>query len=211
MKLPEGRHHKILKPKEAENFAIRYIDLSAKRVKHEKYMAVFSHSYGEVAGLKPGRYTTLVDKRSNSILMSDTWMEAATNQEVFEKSHGDVLIAGLGIGFLPYYMQKKPEVDTITVVELEQEVIDLVSPILGDKVTVIHDNIFAWPIPDRKWNIIYFDIWDTISSDNWEGMKRLTKRFKYKVDRTVEPWVLTSWKKEKVKSLVAEERRFSVW
>jgi spermidine synthase len=215
IKFEPGEYHKVMKPVETENYKITHRVMSKKFVENEKWKATFrgAQQWGEVVGLTPGTYVVLTDKNKHECVMSDTWMELISNERVIREAHGEVLLGGLGIGIIPYHLQFKKSVDKVTVVEVDAEIIEINkrAGLLNGKVEVIHADIFDWEPPkDKKWNIIFFDIWNNICSDNWEDMKTLTKKFKYKVDRN-DNWMLDCWRKEKIKQLVAESKRNSYY
>ena len=61
--------------------------------------------------------------------------------------HGHVLCAGLGLGLIVHALNCNPDVTRITVVEREQDVIDLVQPCLPqDKLTILHGDF--WDLAD---------------------------------------------------------------
>jgi hypothetical protein len=95
-------------------------------------------------------------------MMDQSQFEKDTNEIIVNAAKGDVLIAGLGIGLILLPIQEKEEVTSITIVELHQEVIDLISPYipLHPKVTIVNDDIFTY-IPDRTYDTIWVDIWTT--------------------------------------------------
>jgi spermidine synthase len=98
--------------------------------------------------LKSGTYVRLCDKRrgANKVVMPDTFMERKSNREFYQHAKGDVLIGGLGLGMVLLAVQDKPEVHLATVVEIEQEIIDLVLPQLplNSKVNVVQGDIFRF-------------------------------------------------------------------
>ena len=131
-------------------------------------------------GISCGDYVRLTQK--DDVVMSDTDMEKETNSKFVRNAHGDVLIAGLGIGLIVLPIQDKEEVNSITIIEMNQEVIDLVTPQLplNSKVRIIKADIFKWkPEQGTRYDVIYFDIWNYINTDIYqEEMKPLKNRFK---------------------------------
>jgi spermidine synthase len=107
----------------------------------------------------PGRICIL--RVNKETMMSDTHAEHWSNYQILREARGNVLIAGLGIGMVLQGIVKKPEVQSVTVVEKYQDVIDLVGPTVPkNKVTIIHGDIFTWrPAVGTKFDTIYFDIW----------------------------------------------------
>ena len=102
--------------------------------------------------------TLLIDNKELYVVMSDSKYEQELNSEIIEKAHGDVLSLGFGIGFILQPLMKMDKVKTITIIEKEQEVLDLVASqlVLNDKVRVILGDALNWT-PDMPFDIIYED------------------------------------------------------
>ena len=71
-------------------------------------------------------------------------MEKNTNREFCSKAHVDIIIGGLGIGMIIIAIQDKPDVKSITVIEKNQEVIDMVASQLdfNEKGNIICADVF---------------------------------------------------------------------
>ncbi len=115
-------------------------------------------------------------------VMSDTPAEYRDHTFFIHWCQGHVLIAGLGIGLVLQEVAKKKEVTMVTVVEIEQDVIDLVWPhyqkMFGKKIEVVCADIFEWKPPKGiKYDSAWYDVWDDICSDNLESMKKLHRKF----------------------------------
>lgn len=141
-----------------------------------------------------GEYMRLTS--SWDCIMSDTPMEQRTNIEFVEKAHGNVLIAGLGIGMIVLPVMEKESVTSITIIEKEQDIIDMILPQLpvNSKVKVIHQDVFENKFPKgTKFDVIYFDIWSGINSEIYNNeMKYLKKIYKRcLVDKKINPnrWI----------------------
>ena len=98
-----------------------------------------------------------------------TWMSAAQDECLAMKSlakdaSGRVLIGGLGLGILPWMCAAKPLVKSVTVVELQPGVIDLVRPVIDHpKITVVHDDVRDYlTSTTEKYDYIGLDIWPDI-------------------------------------------------
>jgi predicted membrane-bound spermidine synthase len=139
-----------------------------------------------------GRYIRLLNgSMFNSCVMSNTSMEKRTNYDFIIKAHGDIFIAGLGIGLIILPIQEKAEVKSITILEKYPEVIELVGKQLplNDKVKIIQGDVFDYEFSKgTKFDCIYFDIWNYTNSDVYEEMKRLKKKYqKYKRSKKDNP------------------------
>lgn len=155
-----------------------------------------------------GKYMAL---RVNKVLMmSDTNFEQNSNYEVVRKSQGSVLIAGLGLGMIVLPIAKKPEVTEILVIEKYQDVIDLVLPQLlkalgpdAHKLKVICADILKWAPPKGEtWDVIYFDIWPDLCTDNLTEMATLHRRF----SRRKKVW-MGSWARKLLQAQARQDAR----
>lgn len=125
---------------------------------------------------RSGTYCILHNvKEADEVLMSDTDMERTTNRHALQDAKGHVLIGGLGIGMLPYHMCRKKKVESVTVLELQEEVIDLVAPhIRHPKLRVIQGDVHYppalpwWP----EFDYIYLDIWQQVRVE-WVELEKL--------------------------------------
>lgn len=131
----------------------------------------------------PGTYRILRHERQG-IVMSNTRMEIITNREFILNAKGDVLVLGLGLGMVLEALLKKPGVTSITVIEISPELIELVGPHFTDeRLTIIHADALTWQPPKgQRYGAVWCDIWATISAENYEDMKLLTRRYGRRAD-----------------------------
>lgn len=135
----------------------------------------------------PGTYKKLVHEK-RGIVMSDTKMEQDSNLYIVNKASGDVLINGLGLGMVLEAVIEKPEVNHVTVVELDQDVIDLVAPhmhyLAGQgRLTIIQADAYDHKPPKGvHYNAVWHDIWDDISPENFAGMVKLRNKYAKRAD-----------------------------
>jgi len=114
---------------------------------------------------------------NGELMMSDTAMERISNTNIVNEARGKVLIAGLGIGLIIQAMLEKEEVTEILVIEKYQDVIDLVKPKFNNpKLKIVCADIFKY-IPASKYDIIYFDIWPIINTENLEEIETLENKY----------------------------------
>lgn len=103
----------------------------------------------------PGYYNKWVDDEENY----------ATNYgNIILGNYDSILIAGLGLGVMPYYIQENKECSVIDVVEINEDVIAAVNQLghLSSSVNLIEDNILTYT-PTRNYDLIVLDIW-------WDGI-----------------------------------------
>lgn len=200
-----------LKPVKGREFKIVHYELTAADLKFCKLRDVISGRH-EHLGQEPGTIVQLCNKYG-TVMMSDTEMERRTNSYFLYQANGDVLIAGLGLGMVLLAIQAKAEVNSVTVVEIHQEIIDLVVPQLplDGKVNVICGDIFEWyPPTGVKYDTIWFDIWDAITEDNYEEMKKLHRRFARRLNRVNPNCWMSCWRHWEVKDKVYRRRRGNI-
>jgi hypothetical protein len=108
-------------------------------------------------------------------IMSNDDYEKENNLRVIREARGDVLIAGLGIGLIVLPIMNKPEVTSVDVLELHQEVIDMIKPQLplNEKVRIILANAYSF-VPRRKYDLIYYDtVNDDFCTDSELELRRI--------------------------------------
>ena len=136
--------------------------------------AVFNGGRGAISA---GEYTQLT--RNGLIVMSDTPDEKMDHFEPVRKAHGHVLINGLGLGMVLGAILEKSEVDRVTVVEIDQDLIHLVGPHYAcDKLEIVNASAFDYAPP--RWiiyGVVWHDIWDDICTDNIKEMTKLKRKY----------------------------------
>jgi len=130
----------------------------------------------------PGNYTGLWREGREPPVMSDTPHEILDHLPLFEHAHGHVLIHGLGLGMAACGVLASPFVNHVTVVEIEQDVIDLVGGQLlrryPDRLDIVHDDCRDRVLKnDDYWNLIWHDLWDDLDPENIEEMHALQERY----------------------------------
>lgn len=143
------------------------------------------------------------------VMMSDTQLERRSNIDFINKANGRVMIAGLGIGFIIENIRDKiesGEVTEVVIYEKYKDVIDLVSPYYNDlNIKIIHKDIFEHkPEKNEIYDCIYFDIWESVCTDNLKEMEFLHRRWgknlnKENPNKFIDSWLKKYLQKEKRK------------
>ena len=123
-----------------------------------------------------GKYARLtVD---GQLMMTDTLFERATAHPFLKRACGDVLITGLGIGMVLAPLGSWKKIKSVTVVENSQDVIDLVEPYVSfSKLKVVCADAFDWHPGKRRFDVVWHDIWPTISEDSLPEIEKLKRRY----------------------------------
>lgn len=126
----------------------------------------------------------------NSI--KSTWMlvspnEINTMKQPIRNAKGKVLTLGCGMGYFAYMASLKADVESITIVEREQSVIDLFTSFIlpqfktKDKITVIKDDAIEYMmnLEDGLYDYCFADIWiGVMDFEPYIETKEVCKRFR---------------------------------
>lgn len=116
------------------------------------------------------------------------WMSPAVSElesmgDGIQKGHGKCLTMGLGIGLLPYLWLIKDEVESVTIVEFNQDVINLFETHIrpqfptGKRLEIIHGNAIDYYNEDflTQFDYVYVDFWES-SEDGLDAYTRLMEK-----------------------------------
>jgi hypothetical protein len=134
------------------------------------------------------------------------WMTLMPNETVttlpaVHEAKGKVLTFGLGLGYFAYMASEKPEVESVTVVELSEDAISLFNTYIlpqfayKEKVTVIQDDAFHFAetrISSGQYDFVFADFWHDVGDGKelYLKMKEYEKyspntRFTYWLENTI--------------------------
>lgn len=107
----------------------------------------------------------LAIRENERIWMSVTPHEINTMSEPIEKAKGKVLVLGLGLGYFPFMVLRKEEVDSVTVIEKNPEIISLfkenILPFFPnkEKLEIIEGDAFEHFKKADKYDYVFADLW----------------------------------------------------
>ena len=128
--------------------------------------------------VRPGKYTKLT--HNGTVVMSNTPSELRDHSYFVYKAKGKVLINGLGLGCCLSEVLEKKEVESVTVIEISQNVINLVAPFFlpNPRFEIVHADAFTWKPPKGiRYGAIWHDIWNDICEDNLPEMTKLHRKY----------------------------------
>lgn len=148
--------------------------------------AAFSSQRGR-GSVRSGETITQVYS-GNTLWMSDTRDERHDHWAARWNARGQVLIGGLGLGLLALACALKDEVERVVVVDINPDVINLITPHLKntleeqgidpDTLEVIEADLFEWrPEKGTKFDTLWFDIWPTLCTDDLKEHARVNRIF----------------------------------
>lgn len=106
------------------------------------------------------------------IVMDDGDRELRRHLPIWMTARGHVLKTGLGLGCVVRGLLAKPDVDRITVVEIDADILRMVGPWFADdpRVEIIHADALTWNPPSG----VRFDFgWHDIWCDGNQGLQAL--------------------------------------
>ena len=133
-------------------------------------------------------------KEGGRVWMSPAVSEIESMRDGFEKGHGKCMSMGLGIGMLPYLWLQKDEVESVTVVEFNKDVIKLFEKYIrpqfktDKKLEIIHGNAFDYFNEEflNRFDYVYVDFWES----SGDGLEAYIKLMEKKIDLPhIDYWV----------------------
>ena len=100
--------------------------------------------------------------------MTLTPVDLDTSDEAIERAHGRVVTFGLGLGYYAYMVSRKPDVESITVVEKSEKVIALFKKHIlpqfehPEKVRIVSADAFEYAenkCPKESYDVAFVDTW----------------------------------------------------
>ena len=193
------KHIKCLDPKEYLNNKYvqtikatgRYKQYALRNITYEPYQTFaydeisVTKDYKEYSTIgyfkKPFSYLALCE--GNNIWMSLNPNEIETMKPYINKGYGNVLVLGLGMSYVPFMMSLKDDVKHITIIEKDQNIINLFNNLLfphfinKNKITIIKDDAIKYVSKNNKYDYIFADLWHTPEDglDLYIELKRINK------------------------------------
>jgi len=140
----------------------------------------------------PGTYVRLIGPPSRELWMSDTDQERRSHLPAVWAAKSiartgepvRALIAGLGLGMVARALLRIPEVTNLNVLELNRPVIDLVEARTRaavpnpDRLRIVESDARKWkPGPDETYNLVWLDVWASVSTDELRAAGRMRGRY----------------------------------
>lgn len=140
-------------------------------------------SFGSVDIVDHGEYFVLYNNGDRWMVYNkDTDFEIKDMYSSYDLAYGDVLISGLGFGILALWLCAKPEVNSVTVVEMSEDVIKIFKDynVVPEKLTIINDNMITYNT-DKEYDVLLLDHYERQTFD-WrlKDIGKICSRIKHK-------------------------------
>ena len=149
-------------------YALRYIDYEPYQL--FAYDDIKMNGYKEYSQIgyfdKPFSYLALT--QGNNVWMSLNPNEIETMRPYINKGRGHVLVLGLGMGYVPFMLSLKNCVQDVTIVEKDQEIINLFNELIypyfpnKNKIKIIKGDaveFYQKSQKDRHFDYVFADLW----------------------------------------------------
>jgi hypothetical protein len=133
------------------------------------------------------KYPAILQKSIKSTWMSVSPNEVCTMEEPINNAHGKVLTLGCGMGYFAYMASLKENVESITIIECEQSVIDLFETFIlpqfkfKEKINIIKADAIDYlaSVQDGEYDYCFADIWIGIEDiEPYFQIKQIGRKFK---------------------------------
>ena len=111
------------------------------------------------------KFSYLALCEGNNVWMSLNPNEIETMKPYIAKARGNVLILGLGMGYVPFHLTNKSDVKSITIVEKDQDIINLFNKLILpkfnhiEKIKIVKDDAIYFVKRNQKFDYIFADLW----------------------------------------------------
>lgn len=149
-------------------YALRYIDYEPYQLFAYDEIKMNGYKEESAIGYFDTNFSYLALTENNNIWMSLNPNEIETMKPYIEKGKGDVLVLGLGMGYVPFVLANKECVRSVTIIEKDQNIIDLFNALIWpgfihkEKIKIIKDdaiNFTAKRQNIQQFDYIFADLW----------------------------------------------------
>lgn len=195
-----------------KNIKIPTIKIGKSELKYEKYKPFEGFVCNDIIQTKEGRQIPQIgffDKEfifpavleNNRIWMTITPNEIETMKDAVDGAFGNVLTFGLGLGYYAYMVSEKENVESVTIVDMNEDVIQLFKKYVlpqfknAHKIKIIKADAFEYAqkhMSNGKYDFVFTDLWHDVSDgiDMYLKMKKVEEQhpntvFSYWIEKTI--------------------------
>lgn len=213
--------HKILPAKKEGIVEISQFEINTACSEMTKLRALFNPDTRWYEYVSPGKYTRLTI--NDTLFMTDTGHERFSSLPLLDNARGNVLVSGLGLGMVLIPLLDNPDVETVTIVENNVDVVKAVLTPLANfiskrygvktrsrNVSVSLGDVWTWnPYKETvkegmKFDTIFHDIWATFGPELLPEFRKLKRRYRKWLAK--DGW-MGCWAEETCRQLRREEIR----
>lgn len=131
-----------------------YDDIKMKGYEEHSQIGYFDNKFS---------YLTLTEK--NNVWMSLNPNEIETMKPYISKGKGDVLVLGLGMGYVPYMLARKQDVRSVLIIERDKDIINLFKSLIWpnfvnkNKIKIVEGDAIDYVSKNNNFDYIFADLW----------------------------------------------------
>ena len=176
--------------------------------------------YNEVTpmGLFKNKFPFLTLIKDEEIWMSLIPHEIESMKKAIKDAYGNVLVFGLGLGYYPFMVSLKEEVNKITIVEYDQEIIDIFNKFIfplfkeKEKITIEKGDALTFlNNKENKFDFVFTDIYHNVA-DGLPLYLKIKQFEKYNPYTTFSYWIedsLTSMLRRQLLTIFEEQTKYN--
>ena len=148
-----------------KKYALKYIDYEPYQLFAYDDISLDGDKENSRIGYFDHKFSYLALTEGNNIWMSLNPNEIETMKPYIEKAKGNVLVLGLGMGYVPFMMALKTEVKSITIVEKDPDIIELFNSLIypsfknKEKIKIIQGDAINHVNKNNRFDYIFADLW----------------------------------------------------
>lgn len=157
---------------------------------------------------------------NNNEWMMITPNEIATMKDHIANASGNVLTFGLGLGYFAYMCSLKEDVNKITIIEKDLEVIKLFNDVIfpffphPSKIEIINDDAYSYfeKMNEKEYDYCFIDIWHDASDgvNSYLKFKKLEKKqSKTKIEYWIEDTLISYIRNDLINYLLSNTSNFT--
>ena len=148
-------------------YALRYVNYYPYQLFAYDDIKMEGYQENSRIGYFKEKFSYLALTQGNNIWMSLNPNEIETMKPFILNGRGNVLVLGLGMGYVPFMLARKNCVQSITIVEKDQNIIDLFNSLIWpkfiskEKIKIVKDDAIGYVKKQKEatWDYIFADLW----------------------------------------------------
>ena len=176
-------------------YALKYIDYAPYQLFAFDDIKVNGYKEYSQIGYFDSKFSYLALTEGNNVWMSLNPNEIETMKPYINKARGNVLVLGLGMGYVPFMLSLKNCVKSVTIVERDQEIINLFNELIypsfpnKEKIKIVKGDAVEYTRKAQKegtYNYIFADLWH----DPEDGLPLFVEL--KKISKSIDCWLEVS-------------------
>ena len=176
-------------------YALKYIDYAPYQLFAYDDIKVNGYKEYSQIGYFDNKFSYLALTEGNNIWMSLNPNEIETMKPYINKARGNVLVLGLGMGYVPFMLSLKNFVKSITIIERDQEIINLFNELIypsfpnKEKIKIIKGDAVEYTRKIQKQgtcDYVFADLWH----DPEDGLPLFVEL--KKINKNIDCWLEVS-------------------